>query len=56
MIEWNLDVTTLSLYRYYEGLWTKHKAINYGRLRLELTGTATEEPRHITHKAEGVQQ
>jgi hypothetical protein len=34
----------------------KHRAINYGRLRFELMGTATVEPRRITHKAEGVQQ
>jgi hypothetical protein len=50
-IEWNLDSTTLSLYRYYEGLWTNHRAMNYGRLRFELTGIATEEPQRITHKA-----
>jgi hypothetical protein len=56
MIEWNLDATTLSLFRHHEGVWTKHRAINYGRLRFELTGTATEEPRCITHEAEGVQR
>jgi hypothetical protein len=54
--EWNLDATTLSLFRYYEGVWTNHRAINYGRPRFELKGTATEEPRRITQKAEGVQR
>jgi hypothetical protein len=39
--EWNLDATSLSLFRHYEGVWTKHRAITYGRLRFELTGTAT---------------
>jgi hypothetical protein len=34
----------------------KRRAINYGRLRFELTGTATVEPRCITHKGEGVQR
>jgi hypothetical protein len=51
--EWNLDATTLSLFRHHEGVWTR--AINYGRLRFELTGTATVEPQRITHKAKGVQ-
>jgi hypothetical protein len=32
----------------------KQRATNYGRLRFELTGTTTEAPRHITHKADGV--
>jgi hypothetical protein len=54
--KWNIDATTLSLFRHHEGVWTKHRAINYGRLRFELTGTATEEPRCITHEAEGVQR
>jgi hypothetical protein len=34
----------------------KHRVINYGRLRFELTGTATVEPQRITHKADGVQR
>jgi hypothetical protein len=53
--EYNMDAMTLSLYTYYEGVWTKHMAINYRRLRFEITGIASEEPRCITHKAEGVQ-
>jgi hypothetical protein len=52
--EWNLDVTTLSLYRHHEGVWTKHRAINYDRLRFKIMGAASEEPQRITHKAEGV--
>jgi hypothetical protein len=55
MTEWNLDATTLSLLRHHEGVWTKHRAINYGRLRFELTGTTPVEPRYITHKADGIQ-
>jgi hypothetical protein len=54
--EWNLDTTTLPLFRHHEGVWTKHRATNYGRLRLELTGTTTEAPRHTTHKAEDFQR
>jgi hypothetical protein len=54
--EWNLDATTLSLYRYYEGVWTNHRAIHYGILMFEITGIAPEEPRRIAHTAEGVQQ
>jgi hypothetical protein len=54
--EWSLDATTLTIYRYYEGVWKKHRAINYGRLRFELTGIASEEPRCTTHKAEGIQR
>jgi hypothetical protein len=54
--EWNLDATTLSLFRHHEVVWTTHRAIHYERLRFELTGTATVEPRHITHKAKGVQR
>jgi hypothetical protein len=54
--ECNLEATTLSLYRYYEGLWTKHRAINYGRLKFEITGITSEEPRRNTHKDRGVQQ
>jgi hypothetical protein len=53
---WNLDATIVSLFRHHEGVWTNHRAINYGRLRFELTGTATVEPRCITHKAEGIQR
>jgi hypothetical protein len=40
--EWNLDAITLSLYRYYEGVWTKHRAIDYGRLRFEMMEIASE--------------
>jgi hypothetical protein len=54
--EWNLDATTLSRYRYYKGAWTNHRDINYGRLRFELTGIATEEQQRITHKVKGVQR
>jgi hypothetical protein len=54
--EWNLDATTLSLFRHHEGVWTTHRTTTYGRLRFELTGTTTEAPRHITHKAYGVQR
>jgi hypothetical protein len=56
MTEWNLDATTLSLFRYYEVVWMKYRAIDYWILRFELTGTATEEPRRITHNAEGIQR
>jgi hypothetical protein len=54
--EWNLDATTLSLFRHHEGVWTKHCATKYGRIRFELTGTTTEAPLHITHKADGIQR
>jgi hypothetical protein len=54
--EWNLDTTSLSLFRHHEGVRTKHRAINYGRLGFELTGTVTVEPRCITHKANGAQR
>jgi hypothetical protein len=54
--EWNLDATTLSLFRHHKGVWTKHQATNYGCLRFKLTGTTTEAPRHTTHKADGVQR
>jgi hypothetical protein len=54
--EWNLYSTILSLFIHHEGVWTKHRAINYVRLWFELTGTATVEPRRIAHKAEGVQR
>jgi hypothetical protein len=56
MTEWNLDATSLSLFMHHEGVWTKHRAINYGRLRFELTGTTTEAPRRTTRKADGVQR
>jgi hypothetical protein len=56
MTEWNLDATTLSLFRHHEGVWIKHRATNYGRLRFELIGTITEALRHVTHKADGVQR
>jgi hypothetical protein len=51
-----MDATTLSLFIQHEGVWKNHRAINYGRLRFELTGTATVEPQRNTHKAEGVQR
>jgi hypothetical protein len=35
--ECNLDATTLSLFRHHKEVWTKHRAVNYGRLRFELT-------------------
>jgi hypothetical protein len=54
--EWNLDTTTLSLFSHNEGVWTTHRATDYGCLRFELAGTTTEAPRHITHKADGVQR
>jgi hypothetical protein len=39
--EWNLDATSLSIFRHHEGVCTKHRAINYGRLRFELMGKTT---------------
>jgi hypothetical protein len=54
--EWNLDATSLSLFRHHEGIWMNRRDINYGRPRFELTGTATAEPRCITHKADGIQR
>jgi hypothetical protein len=54
--EWNLDAKALSLFRHHIGVWTTHPATNYGHLRFELTGTTTEAPRHLTHKADGVQR
>jgi hypothetical protein len=42
--ECNLDVREMSLCRYNEGIWTKHRAINYGRLRFELTRVEMTEP------------
>jgi hypothetical protein len=54
--KWNLDATSLSLFRHHEGVWMKHRAINYGRLRFELTVRATVEPRCITNKDDGVQR
>jgi hypothetical protein len=56
MTEWNLDATKNSLFIHHEGVWMKHRAINYGRLRFELTGTESVEPQRITHKADGVQR
>ena len=44
------------IYRYHEGAWTNHRAINCGRLRFETEGTQAAAPRRMTHKAEGVQQ
>jgi hypothetical protein len=54
--EWNLDARKMSMYRYHEDIWTKQRAVNYGRLRFELTGAETTEPSHITHKADGTQR
>jgi hypothetical protein len=54
MTVWNMDANTMSVYRYYEGVCTKHMAINYGRLSFEVREFASEEPRCITHKAEGI--
>jgi hypothetical protein len=39
----------------YKGIWTKHRAINFRRLRFESTGVIAAEPRHITHKSDGIQ-
>jgi hypothetical protein len=54
--EWNLDAGAMDLYRHKEGIWTKHRAVNYGRLRFESTGVTTVELRHVTHKADGTQR
>jgi hypothetical protein len=54
--EWNLDASALTLYRHKEGMWSKRRAVNYGRLRLESTGVSTTEPCHITHKADDTQR
>jgi hypothetical protein len=43
----------MALYRHDEGIWTKHRAVNFGRLRFESTWVISAEPRHITHKADG---
>jgi hypothetical protein len=45
----------MALYRHNEGIWTKRRAVNYGRLRFESTGIIKTEPRHITNKADGTQ-
>jgi hypothetical protein len=46
----------MELYRHNEGIWTKHRAVNYRRLRFESTGVTMVEPRNITHKADGTQR
>jgi hypothetical protein len=51
--EWNLDADATDLYRHKEGIWTKHRAVNYGRLMLESAGVTRAEPHHITHKTDG---
>jgi membrane protein CcdC involved in cytochrome C biogenesis len=53
--EWNLYARAMSLCRYQKGIWTKHRAVNYGRLRFELTWVETTKPIYITHKANGTQ-
>jgi hypothetical protein len=45
----------MPLYRYHEGIWTKHRAVNYGRISLKLTGVETTEPRRITHTSDVTQ-
>jgi hypothetical protein len=52
----NLDAREMSLYRYHEDIWAKHRAVNYGRLRFELTGVEMVEPSHITHNADNIQR
>jgi hypothetical protein len=54
--ELNLDSGEMELYRHNEGIWIKHRAANYGRLRFELIGVTTAKMRHITHKADGTQR
>jgi hypothetical protein len=38
-----------------KGIWTKHRAVNYGCLRFESAGVTTTEPRHVTHRSYGTQ-
>jgi hypothetical protein len=54
--EWNLDSSALALYRHNKGIWTTHRAINYGHLRFESTGVIMAETCHVTHKADGIQR
>jgi hypothetical protein len=46
----------MTLYRHKEGMWSKHRAFNYGRFRFKYTEVSTAEPCHITHKADGTQR
>jgi hypothetical protein len=53
--EWNLNAGAMTLYRHKEGMWSEHRAVNYGRLRFKSNGVSTAEPCHVTHKADGTQ-
>jgi hypothetical protein len=53
---WNLDASAMELYRHNEIIWTKHRAVDYGRLRIESTGVIMAEPRNTTKKADGTQR
>jgi hypothetical protein len=47
--EWSLGTTTLSLFRHHEGVWTKHRATNYGSLSYT---QGRRRPTTNTHRAD----
>jgi hypothetical protein len=52
IMEWYLDVTSSALYHHVEGVWTKHDAMNIGRLRFLPEAHSCDEPNPCTHVVE----
>jgi hypothetical protein len=47
-----LDVQSSSLYHHTEGVWTRHDAMNIGRLRFLPEAHSCDEPNLYTHVVE----
>jgi hypothetical protein len=52
IMEWYLDAQSSSLYHHVEGVWTRHEAMNIGRLRFRPEAHSCDEPNHYSHVVE----
>jgi hypothetical protein len=51
-MEWYLDAQSSSLYHHTEGSWTRHDAMNIGRLRFRPAAHSCDEPNLYAHVVE----
>jgi hypothetical protein len=52
IMEWYLDAQSSSLYHHVEGVWTRHEAMNIGRLRFRPEAQSCDESNHYSHAVE----
>jgi hypothetical protein len=55
-MEWYLDASSSALYYHVEGVWTRHDAMNIGRLIFMPEAHSCDEPNTCTHVVEAIER